>query len=256
MSLRALADRLGIVAEYQDQTGKETRRTSDETRAALLAVMGIDARDDAAAARALRELEEEERRDAVAPVRVVVEQAGRAPATIAARRPAGASGAIEWTIELREEGGDVTRGEGRIDDAGDELEIPLPRALARGYHTLRVSLRSGRVRSEGEQLLIVVPAGCPDPLEKLGGHPGFGVVANLYAVRSARNWGAGDLTDLGDLLEWAAAHGAAFVGVNPLHVLRNRGGEISPYSPISRLFRNPLYIDVEAVPELGTSLIA
>lgn len=256
MSLRALADRLGIVAEYVDQTGKETRRTSDETRRALLAVMGVDAHDDESAARALRELDERERADAVAPVRVVAAREGRGPASVVARRPAGARGPVEWTVEVHEETGAVVRGEGRTDDTRDELEVPLPRALSQGYHTVRVSLRSGRARSEGEQLLVVVPDGCPDAGEKLGGHPGFGVVANLYAVRSARNWGTGDLTDLADLLEWAAARGAAFVGVNPLHALRNRGGEISPYSPISRLFRNALYIDVEAVPELETSRIA
>jgi 4-alpha-glucanotransferase len=77
----------------------------------------------------------------------------------------------------------------------------------------------------------------------------IGVVANLYATRREEDWGVGDLTTLLLLVEWAAERKAAFVGVNPLHATMNRGMDISPYSPVSRLFRNHIYIDVVRVPE-------
>ncbi len=77
------------------------------------------------------------------------------------------------------------------------------------------------------------------------------LAVQLYGIRSERNWGIGDFTDLQSLLVWAARAGAAGVGLNPLHVLfDNHPGDCSPYSPNSRLFLNSIYIDVEKLPEL------
>jgi 4-alpha-glucanotransferase len=78
------------------------------------------------------------------------------------------------------------------------------------------------------------------------------LAVQLYGVRSSRNWGMGDFTDLEGLIELAAGLGAGGVGLNPLHALfDDRPADCSPYSPNSRLFLNPLYIDVEKLPEFS-----
>ncbi|RTL48941.1 MAG: 4-alpha-glucanotransferase [Bradyrhizobiaceae bacterium] len=77
------------------------------------------------------------------------------------------------------------------------------------------------------------------------------LAVQLYGIRSQRNWGIGDFTDLQSLLAWASGAGAAGIGLNPLHALfDDHADDCSPYSPNSRLFLNSIYIDIEQVPEL------
>lgn len=76
------------------------------------------------------------------------------------------------------------------------------------------------------------------------------LAVQLYALRSRRNWGHGDFGDLARLITVAAECGAAGIGLNPLHALfPDRAQEASPYAPNSRIFINPLYIDVDAIAE-------
>ena len=80
----------------------------------------------------------------------------------------------------------------------------------------------------------------------------WGIAVQLYAVRSATNWGIGDFSDLQRILEAAAKSGADAVGLNPLHALfLDKPQDASPYAPNSRLFLNPLYVDVTALPEFA-----
>jgi 4-alpha-glucanotransferase len=251
-ALERLADAVGIVPKYLDQTGKEWRETSAESRAALLAAMGINASTQEAADVALRALRAEERKELVAPVRVI-EQLGDETATrhAAVRLASSPSDAASWQIALTLESGETYEDRGQWPKGNRaDLPIPWPADPPLGYHRLRVTITTRGQEQVSEQALIIVPPRCKLPREILPNGRAFGLVANLYTVRSDRNWGVGDFTDLKELIEWTGETGGAFVGVNPLHALANRGGDISPYSPVSRLFRNPLYIDVDAIPEL------
>ncbi|HXT16757.1 MAG TPA: 4-alpha-glucanotransferase [Gemmatimonadaceae bacterium] len=246
-ALRELADRAGIIPEYVDQTGRETRVASDETRRLLLAAMGLDASSDDAARETLAALDAEERDALIDPVRVV-EIDGDDARRVRVRAPASRASSGPWRLEVVLENGEraVTEGPWR-GDATIELSLP---ELPLGYHTLRLSMNAGGSEWSAEQRLIVVPSRCVVPDDLLNGDNAFGVIANLYTVRSTTNWGVGDLSDLATLARWSGSVGADFVGVNPLHALMNRGHEISPYSPVSRLFRNPIYIDPARVPEV------
>ncbi len=74
----------------------------------------------------------------------------------------------------------------------------------------------------------------------------WGLTCQLYGLRSSRNLGIGDFDDLARLAEIAGEAGASFLGVNPLHALfLAEARRISPYSPSTRRFLNPLYIAVD-----------
>lgn len=111
-----------------------------------------------------------------------------------------------------------------------------------GYHQVVVEV--GAV--EASTLLVSAPR---RPAERAH-DPEWGVFLPLYAVRSRRNWGIGDLTDLGDLVTWAGGLGASVVATLPLLAsFLGTPFEPSPYSPASRLFWNEIYVDPEQAPE-------
>lgn len=119
--------------------------------------------------------------------------------------------------------------------------LPLP-DLPPGYH--RIELENAR-RQECASLLVA-PERCfeggPEQ-QRL-----WGISCQLYTLRSARDWGMGDFTDLAELVELAADAAMDVVAINPLHAPHMSGADFaSPYSPSDRRFLNPLYIDPEQV---------
>jgi (1->4)-alpha-D-glucan 1-alpha-D-glucosylmutase len=256
-ALEALARLHGIETGYHDIWG-EWRTSSEETVRALLGAMGVDARDPQAAQRILRAHDEAAWSRAVPAISVL-------PAQQLARGVrihldyASQQRALAWRIA--EEGGHVREErftplklailEDHETDAGTvrAFALPLPADLPEGYH--RLSLLEGHTLL-GSGTIAVVPARCYLPPLVAGGGRIWGAAVQLYGLRSSRNAGIGNFSELRACAEIWGARGAGIVGTNPLHALSLREpGHASPYSPSSRLFLNPLYIDVEAVPDFG-----
>jgi 4-alpha-glucanotransferase len=130
-----------------------------------------------------------------------------------------------------------------------ERAIAWPKNLPPGYYRLKLQDAAG---GKEEVPLIVAPTRAfTGDFDR-----GWLLAVQLYGVCSARNWGIGDFTDLADLVSLAHELGADGVGLNPLHALfDDRPTDCSPYSPNSRLFLNPLYIDVESIPEFSSDLL-
>jgi 4-alpha-glucanotransferase len=248
-ALDQLAAYVGILPSYVGFDGTP-KGTSPETTRALLHAMGLRAETDQAASEQLNALHDEDLTCPLDPV--VVHQYGK-PNKLLVRAPR-REGAVRWRVDIRSERGRVASREG-LYDGGGPLEIDTP-DFGAGYYDVRIRLTSRRGETEATQLLIVAPERCVVPADLLGERKAIGVYANLYSIRSDRNWGVGDVGDLETLCAWVASAGGSFVGLNPLHALLNRGGDVSPYGPVSRLWRNPIYIDVERVPEFSTGLEA
>jgi len=234
-ALEALAARAGIAAGFHDIWGN-WHTSSEQTLRAIIACMQVQ---DVPAAAPLPPL--------------IVRRGAGADHRVPVRIPPGLADA-RLELELHLEEGAVRRetvecarlrpGEGQD---GRALELPLPQA-GPGYHRLRLLHRGQAVC---ESVLAIAPERCYLPPGLAGDGRVWGPSVQLYAVRSERNWGIGDFSDLIVLLEQWAARGASVVGLNPLHALfLDRPGHASPYSPSSRLFLNVLYLDVERIEDM------
>ncbi|MFD1722796.1 4-alpha-glucanotransferase [Amnibacterium endophyticum] len=241
-ALLDLAHALHVSTSFTDWKGVE-RTVSAETLTAVLTAQGVDAADPVAALQRAWD----------APWRRML------PGTVMA------TGGRERLVWMHVPDGDPAHLEVRLEDGGvraleqadqwvpprevdgrviGEATFRVPGDLPLGYH--RLVGTSGDTSAEAA--LIVTPDRLPLPPH------GWGVAAQLYSVRSEQSWGVGDLTDLTDLAVFAGADlGADFVLVNPLHAAEPLPPlEPSPYLPSSRRFFNPLYLRVEAVPELAS----
>jgi len=259
-ALRALCERCGLAVDYHDVWGQR-HAVAPQHLLALLGELGVGplpADQPEACWQALACIDDAEWARALAPVQTAVAGVDRWMTRI--RLPEGTRQA-HWTLAL--EDGSSRQGDFELHHEHGrrqlgarwqiEWKVELVATLPAGYHRLRVEADA----AQGEMLVIAAPPRCFEPAALADGGRSWGVAAQLYAVRSAGQWGMGDFTDLAQLAETAAGLGAGVVGLNPLHALFGHNPQhASPYSPSSRLHLNTLYIDVEAVAEFAGCEVA
>jgi 4-alpha-glucanotransferase len=254
-ALERAAERCGVEPCFWDIFGHE-HRASTEALQALIAALGVraDSVDSIASDLAKRERDDWER--VVAPAIVVTPENGTVAVPLMLPEAEGhATARVRVTLESGEVlnleiplAGCPVEERATIDGAAwVRILAPLQIGDALGYHQIQVDCGTKKASAA----LISAPARAwqPEMLSGNGKMAGFGVA--LYGLRSARNWGVGDFTDLRRICSWAARElGVSFLAVNPLHAIHNRRPyNTSPYLPVTIFFQNSLYLDVEAIEE-------
>jgi len=228
-----IAELVGIAERFRDQTGAvvETRFSS---KRAILEGLGLQITSEAEARETLARVESLKK--GLIPALIPTE-AGR-PFRVPLRGVG--EGSAVWRIN--EESGAARDGRASVATAAG-ASLPLP-ALPAGYHRLQVRIGD----RTGQATIVAAPRRCWEPRPVREGARLWGTTAQIYSLRSARNLGIGDYTDVGDLATGTAEFGASFLGLSPVHALFAADRtKISPYSPSSRLFLETIFIDPTAM---------
>lgn len=253
--IRQLAQLHGIADSYLDFRGRP-KQVTVESQTAILAALGIEAADAAAAEDAIHQHQTRRWTGFVPPVVVAAEDKPIAvsiavPVDLAAKK-------VDWNVHL--ESGEPRSGsaqlaklqkleEAQVDNRSyRRLTVSLP-ALPLGYHTASFALDTGL---QGTVRVVVTPDQCFEAPAIAAGKRLWGIAVQLYSLRADDNWGVGDFRDLRQLIRLCAPLGCGIIGLNPLHALMPANpAHISPYSPSNRQFLNVMYIAVEDVPDFS-----
>ncbi len=272
-----LSDLCGIMSEYWDIYGKR-HQTGLDAKKAVLKAMGLNIGSTDEIAREIEHRKFRPWKDYAEPVHVV--SVGSQPISIPVHIPIGQGNesglSISWYLLDEEKASSgrknpaVISGSGlRIHEAQwidgvRHIKVLIVDNERRdiGYYAFRAEFRHpegvfpGRMkRILARSRVIVAPETCYMPPELEKGGKVWGLSVNLYALRSRENWGAGDFADLRRTMKWLTHAGGSFIGINPLHAVPNTSPfGVSPYAPLSRLYKNHLYLDLKRVPEAASSL--
>src|SRR5215216_4525714 len=84
-------------------------------------------------------------------------------------------------------------------------------------------------------------------MSALAGRRRAGLLIPLFSSPSSRSWGIGDIGDIAPLTAWLSAAGQHLLQLLPLNEMAP--GQQSPYSAISAMAIDPIFIDLSAVPD-------
>jgi len=224
--LKDLARRAGIAVEWNDFAGRPKVVAPDVLRG-ILDALGLPtaSRNDLLHSRKLLQ-----RRSTVPMLPPLITATAGRPT----RLDVGASEAEN--AQLRLENGD-TRNLSLTPVRG---RLRVPAISETGYHRLQLNGR--------ELVIAVAPSRCHTIDDTVPDARLWGIAAQVYALRHARDAGIGDASGIADLAAVAGARGADALALSPLHALFGADpARFGPYSPSSRLFLNPLHASAELV---------
>lgn len=258
--LNELSERLGIQLSFIDPSTQKEYKADTNSKKVICNSLGFPADTDEQVLSSLRKVRENEFKNFVPYTRVVKEWELKPFALEFIVPKSKENEIISWVLTL--EDGTSSSGQFNVQETdfieaeliGERefqkrrtsfvLEAPL------GYHTLTFLVDSKKTATNNQIKLIVVPQQCYMPENLQSGKRVWGFPIQLYAMPSTHNWGMGDFTDLKYFAAIAKDFGASLVGINPISALfADNPDDASPYYSSSRIFINPLYIDLDSVPE-------
>ena len=276
LSYNQIIDKLsasyGIEPEYRDNRGR-VHRTSIETKRSIFKAIGLNIDTKAQANTAWHAREEGKWLRMAEPTIVATlsiqpkELIFQIPRRTQGASPDTATKDLEVSLEVIDEDSVVQHFAFTHKDLSfyetkqvdnrvyERWSLPFPQLQTLGYYRFHLPVRT-EAQQESQSIFVAI---CPDkayiPPALQGDGRAAGIAISLYGVRSGRNWGVGDFGDLKEIVDWVAEdlHGD-IVDLNPLHAIFNRRPfNTSPYLPISRFYRNFIYLDIPAMKDYQDS---
>lgn len=242
--LKKLADELGVQTSFKTMGIKEVQ-VSDDLTAFFCRMLGFDGSSEEAAQKSLEKIKARECTDVLRPIYVTRQNDISFEIFVALGDEN--KDMVLWTLKDEKKEKKKTAFSKTLEGQEEvrqktylKYRLHVEEVLDIGYYNMELALGDKVYKST----LAVAPEQCyggPLKDEKL-----WGFTVQLYSLKSKRNWGIGDFTDLKELADIASGVGADMIGINPINTpFHDFPENASPYASISRLFLNPIYIDVE-----------